>query len=249
MEPLKTTSLSRSFGGVAAVRDVSLTVKDRELLSVIGPNGAGKTTLLKLITGQIPPDTGKIELFGRDVTAVPQYARAQMGIALTHQIVRPFRGMTLGENVTAAMGHGHFNRPVSSLFHRPAAADAARARELLDLVGIGQAADRSASEVPLGYLKRMQIARVLATDPKLLLLDEPLAGLNYSEAGQIADLIVRLNEGGRTVVLIEHNLGEVLRISHRVAVLDNGALLAEGLPAEVIARPDVRAAYLGKEAG
>jgi branched-chain amino acid transport system ATP-binding protein len=95
----------------------------------------------------------------------------------------------------------------------------------------------------------MQIARVLATDPKLLLLDEPLAGLNYSEAGQIADLIVRLNEGGRTVVLIEHNLGEVLRISHRVAVLDNGALLAEGLPAEVIARPDVRAAYLGKEAG
>lgn len=248
MTMLAAEHLSIAFGGVRAVDDVDLSVACGELLGLIGPNGAGKTTLLRLVTGVLAPDTGVVRFEGRDVTRTPIHRRAQLGFVLTHQVVRPFREMTLLENVVVAAGHRRTRRPWRAL----ASVDARDAREramgLLERLGIADAADKSARSVPLGYLKRMQVARALALEPRLLLLDEPLAGLNYSEAARLADLIAELNADGLTIVLVEHNLGEVTRIAKRLLVLHNGSLLAQGAPRDVMARGDVRSAYLGGEA-
>ena len=243
---LHTDSVSLSFGGVQAVREVSLSVQAGELLGLIGPNGAGKTTFLRLLTGILAPDCGAIRFQDRDITRAPIHRRARLGMAMTHQIVRPFREMSLIENVMIAAVPEITANPWRALVHVRRDRARARARGLLERLGIADAADRPAHTLPLGYLKRMQVARALAFEPRLLLLDEPLAGLNYTEATRLADLIVQLNREGRTVVLVEHNIAEVVRIASRLAVLHNGALLAEGLPAAVMARADVRAAYLGK---
>lgn len=245
MTALEIKGLRKQFGGVLATDDVSLTVESRELLSLIGPNGAGKTTLLKQITGAISPDRGRVLLHGEDVTRISTHLRARKGLIMTHQIVRPFRDLTLLENVMAVVAHDLFSNPLRALMSRPGPDDRARALTLIERVGIADVADKRADEVPLGFLKRLQIARALAAQPQVLMLDEPLAGLNHGEAERIADLITQLNQEGLTIVLIEHNLGEVLRISHRLAVLNNGALLAEGEPQAVMQRADVRAAYLG----
>lgn len=243
---LHTDSVSLSFGGVQAVREVSLSVQAGELLGLIGPNGAGKTTFLRLLTGILAPDCGAIRFQDRDITRAPIHRRARLGMAMTHQIVRPFREMSLIENVMIAAVPEITANPWRALVHVRRDRARARALGLLERLGIADAADRPAHTLPLGYLKRMQVARALAFEPRLLLLDEPLAGLNYTEATRLADLIVQLNREGRTVVLVEHNIAEVVRIASRLAVLHNGALLAEGLPAAVMARADVRAAYLGK---
>ena len=243
---LRTDSVSLSFGGVQAVREVSLSVQPGELLGLIGPNGAGKTTFLRLLTGILAPDCGTIRFEDRDITRAPIHRRARLGMAMTHQIVRPFREMSLIENVMIAAVPEITANPWRALVHVRRDRARARALGLLERLGIADAADRPANTLPLGYLKRMQVARALAFKPRLLLLDEPLAGLNYTEATRLADLIVQLNREGRTVVLVEHNIAEVVRIASRLAVLHNGALLAEGLPAAVMARADVRAAYLGK---
>lgn len=242
---LESEALAISFGGVRAVAGVSFAVEKGALLGLIGPNGAGKTTLLRLLTGVLAPDTGRVRFEGRDVTRMPIHRRAQLGFALTHQIVRPFRDMTLLENVMVAAARDVTRRPWRALATVDARAARARAAQLLDSLGIADAADKPAASVPLGYLKRMQVARALALRPKLLMLDEPLAGLNYTEATRFADLIVELNVDGLTVVLVEHNLGEVTRIARRLVVLHNGAILAEGEPQAVMARQDVRDAYLG----
>ena len=248
MSMLEGSGLAIAFGGVRAVAGVSLRVERGELVGLIGPNGAGKTTLLRLLTGVLPPDAGSVRFEGRDVTHVPIHRRAQMGFVLTHQIVRPFRDMTLLENVMMAAAPGVTRRPWLALVNVDARPAKQRAMALLERLGIEDAADKTASSVPLGYLKRMQVARALALAPRLLMLDEPLAGLNYTEAARFADLIVQLNLEGTTIVLVEHNLGEVTRIAGRLLVLHNGAMLAEGAPREVMARKDVRDAYLGVEA-
>jgi branched-chain amino acid transport system ATP-binding protein len=242
---LETDDVSVDFGGVHALDGVDLTVSTGELLGLIGPNGAGKTTLLRVLIGALRPTTGRIRFKGADITGLPIHRRAQQGIALTHQIVRPFRHMTLIENVMLAAEPAITASPLRSLVHVEQRRARERARLLLNRLGIADAADRPAAILPLGYLKRMQVARALAFDPELLLLDEPLAGLNYSEAARMADVIVELNREGRTVLLVEHNLGEVTRIAQRLIVLDNGMVLAGGPPAEVMQRQDVRAAYLG----
>jgi branched-chain amino acid transport system ATP-binding protein len=241
-------SLSIAFGGVRAVDDVSLGVEAGELLGLIGPNGAGKTTLLRLLTGILAPDAGRVLFEGRDITRMPIHRRARLGLALTHQVVRPFRDMTLAENVMMAAARDATRSAWSALSSIDFQTERTRALQLLARLGIADAADKPARAVPLGYLKRMQVARALALEPRLLMLDEPLAGLNYAEARRFADVLVELNAGGLTLVLVEHNLGEVTRIARRLLVLHNGRLLAEGAPREVMARADVRDAYLGAEA-
>ncbi len=237
--------LAIAFGGVRAVAGVSLKVERGELVGLIGPNGAGKTTLLRLLIGVLAPDAGRVAFEGRDVTRLPIHRRAQLGLVLTHQIVRPFREMTLAENVMVAAAPDVTRWPWTALARVDARAARARALALLERLGIRDAADKPARSVPLGYLKRMQVARALALGPRLLMLDEPLAGLNYTEAARLADLIAALNADGITVVLVEHNLGEVTRIAQRLLVLHNGAVLAEGAPRAVMARAEVREAYLG----
>lgn len=243
---LEARGLTIRFGGMTAVNNVSLSVAQGELVGLVGPNGAGKTTLLRLLTGVLAPNSGAVHFENHDVTRMPIHRRARLGCVLTHQIVRPFREMTLLDNVTLAAGHDLTRRPWVAL----AKVDASRARERayegLRSVGIADAADKAARSVPLGYLKRLQVAMALALQPRLLLLDEPLAGLNYHEAERFSDLLQRLNSEGLTLLLVEHNLGEVLRIAKRLLVLDAGQLLAHGDPCEVMARPDVRRAYLGE---
>ncbi len=243
---LEVRDVSVAFGGVQAVSRVSIAVARGDLLGLIGPNGAGKTTFLRIVAGIIRPDAGSIRLGGRDITRTAIHQRARLGMALTHQIVRPFRGMTLLENVMVAAAPAITATPWKSMLHVDRTEPRRKALALLERFGIADSADRPAGVLPLGYLKRMQVARALAFDPDLLMLDEPLAGLNHTEATRLADLIGELHREGRTIMLIEHNIAEVVRIAKRLAILHNGALLADGIPATVIAQDDVRAAYLGK---
>ncbi len=248
MSLLEIREVSRAFGGVVAVDRVSLAVEPGAFLGLIGPNGAGKTTLLRLTCGLERPDGGSIRFDGRDVTRLPPHRRAQRGLVLTHQVVRPFRDLTLTDNVLLGAAREFGRDPLRALATFAYRDRRAEAEALLARVGIADFAGRTAAEVPLGILKRMQIARALATGPRLLLLDEPLAGLNQTEARAIGDLLTRLHDEGLTLVLIEHNLAEVLRIARRLAVLDRGRLLAEGEPEAVMRDPAVRRAYLGEAA-
>jgi branched-chain amino acid transport system ATP-binding protein len=216
--------LHKSFGGVAAASGVSFAVDAGEFLAVIGPNGAGKTTALRLMAGLLQPDSGRIFFDDRDVTSLPAHARVRLGLGFTHQIVRPFYSFSSIENVMIAAGHRHTTSPWRALTRR---------------------SRQAARERAAAILERIEVARAIALDPTLLLLDEPLAGLSSAEAATMADLIRTLPQAGITVVLVEHNLGEVLRVADRIVVLDAGIVLAEGAPAEVMARADVRQAYTG----
>lgn len=231
---LEAEAVSVRFGGVTALENVWLSVREGELLGLIGPNGAGKTTLLGTITGEVRPQEGEIRLAGRNIVALGTHQRVRLGLGLSHQIVRPFPSMTLLENVTIAAGGRHTANPLRALLGRDRRSEIRRARQLLDMIGIGDAADSMPSEVPLGYLKRLEMARALALEPRVLLLDEPLAGLNNFEATRLADVISALNRDGLTIILIEHNLSEVMRVSSRLLVLDNGRRLAEGAPEAVM---------------
>jgi branched-chain amino acid transport system ATP-binding protein len=236
------------FGGVTALDRVSFSLNAGELLGLIGPNGAGKTTLLRAIIGVVAPSHGRVHLGSRDITPLATDARARLGLALTHQIVRPFRAMTVLDNVVLAAGHaktGNLWRAITAVGR---IAEEKRARELLDLVGVADMAASMPGVLPLGALKRLEVARALAIDPKVLLLDEPLAGLNSVEAERLADTLTRLNAGGITMILIEHNLAKVAEICARLVVLDNGRKIADGGTRETLADPSVVAAYIGQEA-
>ena len=248
-EALAVRSVSVRFGGVQALSDVSFSVEAGELVGLIGPNGAGKTTMLKVIAGVVKPDRGRVWLGGRDVTRQATAARVRRGLAATHQIVRPFRSMTTLDNVTVAAGSRHTSSPLTALFHRSRKAEEGRAADILAKVGLDGLEQKPASSLPLGHLKRLELARALATEPDAVILDEPLAGLNQREAQLQADVIAQLNGDGVTTILIEHNLREVLRVCKRLIVLDGGRLIADGRPDEVMARTDVREAYLGKGYG
>jgi branched-chain amino acid transport system ATP-binding protein len=244
---LDVKAVSVSFGGVKALSNVSFHVEEGEFLSLIGPNGAGKTTMLRAITGVVASQCTDIRLGDKTINNIPTHRRIQLGLALTHQIVRPFRSMTPLDNVALAVGHRRVRRILRAMFSVDRTLERHRAVELLELVGIEMHAHEPISQLPLGVLKRLEVARALALKPRLLLLDEPLAGLNHVEAGRLADTILRINRNGLTIVMIEHNLGEVLRVSRRLVVLDNGRKIADGLPSDVMRIPEVRAAYVGKE--
>ena len=250
MTLLSVEKVTQRFGGVTAVEDVSLQLGADSLLGFIGPNGAGKTTLMRIITGVLRPQAGRVVFDGKDVTAWPVDRRIRAGLALGQQIVKPLRSLTLTDNVALAAGVRRLERPWAALCHVSRRAERARARELLELVGVGAAADSLPGALPLGYLKRLEVARALALEPKLLLLDEPLAGLNQSEARAMADLIASLAGNGRSLLLIEHNIREVARICPEIYVQENGRRLLQGPAAEVMASPELKRAYLGTaEAG
>lgn len=244
---LQVANATVRFGGLTAVDDVSFEVRQGELLGLIGPNGAGKTTALRSVTGVVTLTGGTVELDGERIDRLPIEKRIRKGLALSQQLVKPLHEMSIIENVALAAGSSKTRSPLIALCNTSIEAESRIAREMLDLVGISAHADQRPGIQPLGILKRLEMARALAQRPKLLLLDEPLAGLNSTEARALASTIVKVNKNGTTIVLIEHNLGEVLRVCHRLVVLDNGRKIADGEPRAVMNDPQVRAAYLGSD--
>lgn len=247
---LTINKLSKSFGGVHAVQDVSFTVKEGNIHSVIGPNGAGKTTLFNLITGVYTPTKGEILLNGENVAAMSPDALARRGMSRTFQNLQVCMNMTAIDNVMVG-AHLRLNQNLfASMLRLPSVrrADAAcrdEAVSLMEFVGVGRHVNDEAGQMSYGALKRLEIARALAAKPKVLLLDEPAAGLNHTETGEIEALIRKVAQSGVTVVLVEHDMKLVMNLSDHILVLDYGKKLAEGTAAEVRANPDVVAAYLG----
>jgi branched-chain amino acid transport system ATP-binding protein len=247
---LSVKSLSRSFGGVAAVSDVSFDVKKGHVHAVIGPNGAGKTTLFNLISGVYEPDAGSIHLDGQDISRCAPETLATKGMSRTFQNLQVCMNMTAIENVMLG-AHLHQNQSLwAGVLGLTKSADK-RLREeavaLMTYVGVGEYAETHATQLSFGVLKRLEIARALASKPRLLLLDEPAAGLNDSETHAMTTLIRRIAEGGITVLLVEHDMKMVMGISDHIVVLDQGRKLAEGNALTVSRNPEVIAAYLGTE--
>lgn len=242
---LQVDEVTVRFGGLTAIDNVSFAVNQGDLLGLIGPNGAGKTTMLRSITGVVRPSAGRVALGGEILNDLPIHQRIRRGLSLSQQLVKPLREISVIENVALAAGSARTVTPLRSLLSVACDEEMAVAADMLARVGISAHADQSPAIQPLGVLKRLEMARALALRPRVLLLDEPLAGLNSKEARGLADTIAAINEQGMTVVLIEHNLSEVMRICRRLVVLDNGRRIAEGEPRAVMADAGVRAAYLG----
>jgi branched-chain amino acid transport system ATP-binding protein len=238
MRPLLSLNqLTKQFGGLVAVRDVSLDIKPGEILGLIGPNGAGKTTLFNMISGSFLPTSGRIHFDGQDITDRPPHNICQMGIARTFQIVRPFAKLSVVDNVMV----GAFLRTRRA---RPAEE---RAREVVDFVGLGPYADRPAQALTTAGRKRLELARALATRPQLLLLDEVMAGLTPTESVTIVDLIHQIRESEVTILVIEHVMKAIMSLSDRVAVLHHGELIAIDAPTAIASDERVVEAYLGEE--
>lgn len=254
MSVLRVENLSVAFGGIVAVKDVSLAVEPGEIFAIIGPNGAGKTTLFNLISGVYRSLTGRIFIGEADVTGEPPHRLARRGLSRTFQNLQVFFRMTALENVMVGR-HLHEQRGLlPHLFalpqvHRQNRSTEASARSLLALVGLAEQAGQVAQSLPYGALKRLEIARALATEPKILLLDEPAAGCNAVETEEIDGVIQQIAARGIAVVLVEHDMRLVMKISNRIHVLEQGRTLAEGKAAEVRTNPAVIAAYLGAAAG
>jgi branched-chain amino acid transport system ATP-binding protein len=250
---LEVESLTKSFGGLKAVNNVKFRMEQKEVLGLIGPNGAGKTTLLRLLTGILKPDSGSVRFKGKELVGHKIWDIVNMGVACTFQNMRPFRRLPIIANVMVSclsprsMGRGEWVKVVE-----------AKAMDALEFAGISDMALEKASTLSQGDLKRLEVARAVATDPELLLLDEPFGGLSPAETELMAKSIRRLHKGGRfgrlhsegpAMIIVEHKLQQLMKIVDRIIVLNFGTLLAEGTPEEVVNNPQVIEAYLGQGGG
>jgi branched-chain amino acid transport system ATP-binding protein len=229
--------VTKRFGGLTAVREVSLTVRAGDLLGIIGPNGAGKTTLFHVIAGYYAPDEGRVTFEGRDVTGLPAHAIARLGLTRTFQLVKPFGNLSVRDNVMI----GALTRRATV---REARADAER---VIDLCGLAPHAGAHARALPLALRKRLEVARALATRPRLLLLDEVMAGLNPTELVAMIELVRRLHAEGLTLIVIEHVMAAMMRLAQRIVMLHHGETIAEGTPRAIAGDRRVIDAYLGEE--
>jgi branched-chain amino acid transport system ATP-binding protein len=230
-------SVTKRFGGLTAVRAVSLEVRRGDLLGIIGPNGAGKTTLFNVIAGYYRPEEGRIVFEGREVTGLPAHAISRLGLTRTFQIVKPFGNLSVADNVM-----------IGALTRRPRVRDArVEAERVIALCGLGPHAAARARALPIGLRKRLEVARALATRPRLLLLDEVMAGLNPSELTGIIDLVRRVHAEGLTLIVIEHVMAAMMRLAQRIVMLHHGEKIAEGTPQEIAHDRRVIDAYLGDE--
>lgn len=234
---LRVEQVSKHFSGLVAVHDVTLELREGEILGLIGPNGAGKTTLFNMISGSLAPTAGRIHFDGQEITGLPPHRVCDLGIARTFQIARPFSSLSVLENVTV----GAFLR------HRQAREARQQARETVEFTGLGKSAREPAANLTTAGRKRLELARALCTEPRLLLLDEVMAGLTATESSQIVDLIRQVRDTGVTILVIEHVMQAVMRLSDRIAVLHHGELIAVDSPQKIAGDERVIEAYLGEE--
>lgn len=248
MPLLEVNLLSKEFDGLQALDQVSFSTEGAEILGIIGPNGAGKTTLFNLISGIFTPTSGEIRFQGESLRGLKPHQISHLGIGRTFQIVRPFPNLSVEANVLVAFGHRFYPSLSRSIrpFQRPETRK--EIHGLLSKTGLHSFASQSAKNLPLGLKKRLEIARALALQPRLLLLDEPSAGLRYEESNHLMELIRQVRDQGIGVLLIEHNMQVVMDLCQRIVVLDHGNRIAEGTPEEIRSDPRVIQAYLGKEA-
>jgi len=244
---LSLTNVSKNFGGIRALSDVSLAIGQNRIVGVIGPNGAGKTTLFNVITGAYRADAGDVMLLDEPITQWPSYRIVRAGIARTFQNIRLFAGMTVWEHLLVAQPHqgAVVRRFLPARWADPAAW--IRAEEALEFFGLQQYRDSLARTLAYGLQRKVEMARALTAKPKLLLLDEPVAGMNHDEATELRRLLLQLQESGLAILLIEHDMAFVMNLCEDVYVLDFGALIAQGTPAQIRSDPVVLDAYLGSE--
>lgn len=230
-------SVSKEFGGLKAVNNVSFTTPKGSIIGLIGPNGSGKTTLFNVISGVYKPTAGTITLDGKDISILSAHKKTEMGMARTFQVVKPFKNITVLENVMV----GAF---LHNLSHHAAEQ---KAHQILDRLEIDRYAQEHPKNLPLAVKKKVEIARALATDPKILLLDEVMGGLNPQETDQVLQTIVKLNKDGMTIIVIEHKMRCIMAIAETVIVLDSGKMIASGAPGDISKNPEVIKAYLGDQ--